>query len=366
MNNARRLSQTLNSILPLLGLLVTAGTASADIVYTNFTPAAGTGFDSSVYYQVSNSGLIGQYFTNTTVVVPFTMPLWSDYRLDKIEVVAKQAAGYACRLHAYIVPNPAYIGLDYNATNLLPTTPGMVVFDTTTYTKFVMKASKTYYLKIQVDNGNGSCTANWYKNSAGVTGTVLYNNPSAGSTTWQPLGTNIQYPVFRISGTPQAVTWCNQPATSYDGSPVTANWDGANCYIKDVVAGATPFIWNNSYYVAAEKSSVCLAGSWDSANCFYMIKPAGGFLVNDKFYVTPGPGNSCSAGSYDGTGCLIKGADWTTHAFEYLLSNGQTGWYFTSQFTCKDGGYDGANCYIMKPPPGATAFIYNNAFYYAP
>ena len=167
--------------------------------------------------------------------------------------------------------------------------------------------------------------------------------------------------VFNVA-TPDVIqNHCTQPATGFDGKPVKASWDIANCYIKPVVAGTTPFIWNNSYYVTADKSTQCVAGagSWDLANCYFMPKPAGGFIVNDGLYVPPGIGNSCSMGTFNGTGCLVKAAPWGTHAFEY-----QNAWYFTSLFTCKDGGYDGANCYIMSPPSGTIAFIYANNFYY--
>jgi hypothetical protein len=79
-------------------------------------------------------------------------------------------------------------------------------------------------------------------------------------------------------------------------------------------------------------------------------------------YVPAGFGNTCSLGTFDNTtgACLVKGAPWGTHAFEY-----NNAWYFTPLFTCKDGAYDGANCYIMKPPTGTVSFIYSNNFYYA-
>jgi hypothetical protein len=89
-------------------------------------------------------------------------------------------------------------------------------------------------------------------------------------------------------------------------------------------------------------------------------KPASGYISNDKMYVPPS-GGVCSLGHLDGTGgCLVATAPWGTHAFEYANN-----WYFTTLFTCKDGGYDGANCYIMRGPPGTTPFIHANNFYYA-
>ena len=86
--------------------------------------------------------------------------------------------------------------------------------------------------------------------------------------------------------------------------------------------------------------------------------------MNDKFYVLQVGGNCPSGSTWDNTGCLVKAAPWGTHAFEWV-AGGQTNWYFTPLFTCQDGAYDGANCYIMKPPTGTIAFLYNNAFYYA-
>jgi hypothetical protein len=169
---------------------------------------------------------------------------------------------------------------------------------------------------------------------------------------------------------------CSQTVTAmysgYTGSPVTAtlvagstNW----CLINfPVPAGATPFIWNNAYYVAPDTSTTCLAGgpTPDGANhCYFEPQPYGGFQVNDSFYV---PGSSplyCTAlnstYTYDGNvkACLVKTAPWGTHAF---VSG--PNWYFTTEFKCKAGGYDGANCYIMTAPAVTTAFINSNAFYY--
>lgn len=177
-----------------------------------------------------------------------------------------------------------------------------------------------------------------------------------------PNGHGSDYIAFNFATPQRIVEHCTKPAIRYDGAPVSASWDSMNCYIKPIVKDATPFIWNNAYYVAADKSTQCVqgAGSYDGANCYFMPKPAGAFIVNDSLYVPPGSGNSCSMGSYDGTGCLVKKAPWATHAFEW-----DNTWYFTPLFTCKDGSYDGANCFIMTPPTGTTAFIWANNFYYA-
>ncbi len=171
---------------------------------------------------------------------------------------------------------------------------------------------------------------------------------------------NTDISLVKVRNAPPPPPRCLPKVITWNGSQLTATDDGAHCLIKPVVAGATPFIWNNGYYVIADKSTTCLVGSWDTDNCYFMPIPAGGFLYNDAFYVPAGPGNSCPAGAtLDGPNCLIKAAPWGTHAFEW-----QNIWYFTPQYTCKDGGYDSANCYIMQAPVGRPPFIYNNAFYY--
>jgi len=169
---------------------------------------------------------------------------------------------------------------------------------------------------------------------------------------------------------------CSQPVTmysGYNGPPVTAtlvagstNW----CLINfPVPAGATPFVWNNAYYVDADTSKTCLVGRWDGANCWYEAEPSGGFQVKDSFYVpgtSPAYCNGLNPGYiYDGTvkACLVITAPWGTHAFVYSIG-GVPNWYFTPEFTCKAGVYDGAHCYIMTAPAITTAMLYSNAFYY--
>jgi hypothetical protein len=172
-------------------------------------------------------------------------------------------------------------------------------------------------------------------------------------------GTNTDISIVKVHNAPIPPPPCLKKVLSHDGTLLTASFDSANCYIKPVVPGATPFIYGDGYYVTADKSTHCLEGSWDTANCYFMPKPSGGFLYKDAFYVLPGPGPPCSLGTFDGSNCLVKAAPWGTHAFEY-----QNAWYFTPEFTCKDGAYDSANCYVMKAPPGVLPFIWGNAYYY--
>lgn len=187
-----------------IGLLAGAKTASAStVIYSNFTPSTGSGYDGGNYYTVKNSGFNGTYFTDTSIAVTFTMPAGPDYKLDKIEVVGSQTTGYGSHMHAYIETSPSLRTIDYNSASQLATSPSIVVFNAPTSPTKILRASNTYYLVIEVDTGAPNLSvANWYKNNAGVNGTVLYLDPSSGSTTYQVLGTHLQYPVFRISGTP--------------------------------------------------------------------------------------------------------------------------------------------------------------------
>jgi hypothetical protein len=188
---------------------------------------------------------------------------------------------------------------------------------------------------------------------------AYYNIPNTWASQIISGGTNTDISIVKVRNASPPPPPCLKKVLSYNGNLLNAFYDGANCYIKPVVSGATPFIYSDRYYVTADKSTQCLAGSWDSANCYFMPKPGGGFLYKDAFYVTPGPGHTCSLGTFDGANCLVQAAPWGTHAFEY-----QNKWYFTPKFTCKDGAYDSANCYVMKAPAGTLPFIFNNAFYY--
>lgn len=162
---------------------------------------------------------------------------------------------------------------------------------------------------------------------------------------------------------------CSQKVTEWNGTMLTATWDGAigACFIEDVPAPPNvtrPFIYNNAYYIIANEST-CVPGfgTWDGANCEFEAAPHGGWLWQNSFFV-PSVGTSSASGTYvSPASCLVKTAPWGTHAFVYPIG-GQPYWYFTPLFTCRDGGYDGANCYIVTAPAGTKALLYNNAFYY--
>ena len=207
-------------------LWAAAGMAFAGIVYSNFNPGTGSGYDGTTFYQVSNSGFNGTYYTSTSIAVAFTVPAGSDYRLDKIEVVATQSTDYGSYLHAYIVTDPRFRTTDYNSTTALTATPTLMSFNCTS-ANMTLKASQTYYLVIEVDTGNFLSVANWYKNSAGINGTVWYNDPSHGDATYHNLGTNLQYPVFRISGTSKTSP---SPALSTEMNTVGGNYEADGYY----------------------------------------------------------------------------------------------------------------------------------------
>ncbi len=175
---------------------------------------------------------------------------------------------------------------------------------------------------------------------------------------------------------------CGQKVTEWNGKLLTPTLDSATgyCKIEPVPTGAAgPFIYNNSYYVVANKTTTCLpgAGTLDgTTNCLYMAQPPGGTLWQNSFFVPVAKsfvdafGYSfpfCSLGTYDAStnNCLVESAPWGTQAFQYTNQYGQVMWYFTPLMTCPvAGAWDGAHCYIMTAPTGTTASLASNTFYY--
>ncbi|WP_152622707.1 M57 family metalloprotease, partial [Archangium violaceum] len=74
---------------------------------------------------------------------------------------------------------------------------------------------------------------------------------------------------------------CTQPVSYHDGSQLAAQYDGANCYIKPIPAGASAFVQNNNYYIQSRPGTYCPQGSFDGANCYVMPKPARGFILGN-------------------------------------------------------------------------------------
>jgi hypothetical protein len=154
---------------------------------------------------------------------------------------------------------------------------------------------------------------------------------------------------------------CLRPVTWWNGTRY-AGYDTANCYVTPVPAGATPFIYGNSYYVGSQQTTICQIGSYDSANCYYGPATSSGFINNNSFYRTPGAGNTCSQGVFDGANCFIATVPPGSRAFIYA------GNFYATTRRCAVGSFDGANCYLGTPPSfptPTTAFIYAGAFYYA-
>ncbi|HEY8021879.1 MAG TPA: hypothetical protein VIH93_12315 [Thermoanaerobaculia bacterium] len=158
------------------------------------------------------------------------------------------------------------------------------------------------------------------------------------------------YPLISVTLTKASTNIC--PLGSYDG---------ANCFYR--TKPATGFIFNNMFYVAAQRSHTCVKGSFDGANCYLMPKPGNGFIYHNSFYVSK-TGSSCPATvngfptSFDSANCYIYSAPWGTTAFEY-----HGAWYTQSLPSCPLGFFDGANCYIVQAPPPTQAFEYLGGWY---
>ncbi len=139
------------------------------------------------------------------------------------------------------------------------------------------------------------------------------------------------------------------------------SFDSANCFYRVKPAGG--FIFNNMFYVPSQRSHTCVKGSFDGANCYLMPKPGNGFIYKNSFYVTRS-GGVCPAmvngypTFFDTANCYIYSAPWGTQAFEY-----HGAWYTQSLPFCPLGSFDGANCYIVQAPPGTQAFEYQGNWY---
>jgi hypothetical protein len=183
-------------------LLVSARAAFADVIYSNFVANNGYDTNTSNYFSVMNSGYNQNFSSNTTLAVPFTVPPGINYRVTEIDVVASVSDIHRF-LSMTIVTTPREGGSIYQSTTgALKTTPGYVQI-LPNGIKQTLLGGAQYYLEINVDTDPPQLsTARWYKNRAGVAGTVLFNDPSAGDVEYHPVFTNTQYPVFRILGTP--------------------------------------------------------------------------------------------------------------------------------------------------------------------
>ena len=148
------------------------------------------------------------------------------------------------------------------------------------------------------------------------------------------------------------------PDATYNSCPY-GNYDTANCFVMEKPEGG--FIYNNCFYVPAKKGTACPEGTgYDGANCYFKDKPSNGFIYYNNFYVTPTNGDCPNGTSYDGANCVVFQTPWGHHAFEY---NGK--WYVTPKPICPEGfSYDGANCQLNCAPCGRTAFEYDGNWYY--
>ncbi|MBC7691701.1 MAG: hypothetical protein H7222_08010 [Methylotenera sp.] len=70
----------------------------------------------------------------------------------------------------------------------------------------------------------------------------------------------------------------------------------------------------------------------------------------------------CPIGTYDGSNCYVESPPPGANPFLY-----QNRFYYQPLLKrCSLGTFDGANCHVSAPPTGASPFIYQNRFYYRP
>lgn len=155
---------------------------------------------------------------------------------------------------------------------------------------------------------------------------------------------------------------CAPPVLNYDGSFLPATYDGANCHIRDIPAGATGSVAGDKYYVnTAGTSQNCPAGTTlQGTKCFIRNKVPNSFISGNQIYLKRGLNTTCPIGRPDEQLCLVFTAPPGT---TLSLSNGK--FYSTRLPGCSFGGtYDNGRCRLMTAPAGRAAFIYGGAFYY--
>jgi hypothetical protein len=199
-------------------------------------------------------------------------------------------------------------------------------------------------------------TQRFYGFGSGMTSITFTKPPRSGTYTIEKrmFGGNQSYPPITVTLTNPSPNQC--PLGWYDG---------ANCFFMSKPAGG--FIYHNKFYAQEQPGTTCPKGWYDGANCYIMPKPWNGFIWHNNFYVKSTSGNSCPSTVYgypthfDGANCYILSAPWGTKAFEYANN-----FYTTPVPNCPIGSFDGANCYIASAPSGTTAFEWHGNFYTTP
>lgn len=146
------------------------------------------------------------------------------------------------------------------------------------------------------------------------------------------------------------------------GRPICplGTFDGMNCFVGWMPAGAWPFVLDGGLYTTPQTTTSCPAGNFDGANCHVLQAPAGTwpFVYAGGLYTTPVNG-SCPMGSFDGANCFIAPIPAQTSGFVYA-----GGLYTTPRqtTTCSLGTFDGANCYVGDLL-GVGHFVYQGGLY---
>ena len=142
--------------------------------------------------------------------------------------------------------------------------------------------------------------------------------------------------------------------------PTGTTASGTFC-IQSAPWATTAFIYDDKFYTTARKQCAEPGEfSFDGANCQHTHAPGPNPFIWHNAYYSDKVGGSCPTGSsWDGAHCYFRHAPWATSPFLWGSS-----FYTTPRRQCLEGAYDGANCLIMTPPPGANAFLHNNNYYY--
>lgn len=79
---------------------------------------------------------------------------------------------------------------------------------------------------------------------------------------------------------------CGPVGWWYQNPWPTPGYDGANCFVTGLPAGAQSFVWSNNWYVVPGAGNSCSIGSFDGANCYIGSAPGGStaFFWNNSVY----------------------------------------------------------------------------------
>ncbi|WP_426745913.1 hypothetical protein VZQ01_36010 [Myxococcus faecalis] len=174
----------------------------------------------------------------------------------------------------------------------------------------------------------------------------------------------------------------NVSGLAYGTYIITASFSGSAGLINLAFSAAPGVSWSNgqkgfigsstTLYLSFIMAAGALPGRYSTVT-MNVANTAGQTVCSSSFVVgVPGDacpgdvswlGNTIKAG-FDSANCYVAAVPATDgspfiHANNYYITRGPNN-------VCEYGWFDGANCYLGTPPPGKSAFIWGNAFYYSP